>query len=190
MNKKLVTLFISLLLISIVVTGTLAYFTHESKPVHNVITTGDVHIELIEKTLINGVEEDFKDVSGVFPGQSVSKRVRVENKDKDASNDAWVRIYVKPAITLKDKTPGDPSVLSIDFDTANWTQQGDYWYYNHVLRAGATTPNLFENVTFTGEDMGNVYQGCTVTVTVRAEAVQSANNTNSALTAGGWPTAN
>ena len=187
MNKKLVTLFISLLLISVVVTGTLAYFTKESDPVHNVITTGNVDIKLIEKTLINGVEEDFEDVSGVMPGQSVSKRVRVENT---GSGDAWVRIYVKPAIELKDKTPGDPSVLSIDFDTANWTQQGDYWYYNHVLTTGATTPNLFENVTFTGEDMGNVYQGSTVTVTVRAEAVQSANNTNSALTAGGWPTAN
>lgn len=188
MNKKLVTLFISLLLISVVVTGTLAYFTRVSEPVHNVITTGDVDIALIEKALNDkGEEVPFENVEGVMPGQSVSKRVRVENT---GSGDAWVRIYVKPAITLKDKTPGDPSVLSIDFDTANWTQQGDYWYYNHVLKAGATTPNLFENVTFTGEDMGNVYQGSTVTVTVRAEAVQSANNTNSALTAGGWPTAN
>ena len=189
MNKKLVTLFISLLLISVVVTGTLAYFTRVSEPVHNVITTGNVDIKLIEMTLVDGEEKGYptKPVEGVMPGQSVSKRVRVENT---GSGDAWVRVYVKPAITLKDKTPGDPSVLSIDFDTANWTQRGDYWYYNHVLKAGATTPNLFENVTFTGEDMGNVYQGCTVTVTVRAEAVQSANNTNSALTAGGWPTAN
>ena len=189
MNKKLVTLFISLLLISIVVTGTLAYVPQVSDPVHNVITTGDVDITLIEKTLINGVEEDFKDVSGVFPGQSVSKRVRVQNKN--TSNDAWVRIYVKPAITLKDNTPGDPSVLSIDYNTTDWTQQGDYWYYNHVLTTGATTPNLFENVTFTGEDMGNVYQGCTVTVTVRAEAVQSANNDEHGATGAlGWPTAN
>ena len=190
MNKKLVTLFISLLLISIVVTGTLAYVPQVSDPVHNVITTGDVDIALIEKALNDkGEEVPFENVEGVMPGQSVSKRVRVENT---GSGDAWVRIYVKPGITLKDGTPGDPSVLSIDFDTANWTQQGDYWYYNRVLEAeaGATTPNLFENVTFAGEDMDNIYQGSTVTVTVRAEAVQSANNTNSALTAGGWPTAN
>lgn len=47
---------------------------------------------------------------------------------------------------------------------------------------------VFTTVTFDGT-MDNLYQNCTTTISVAAQATQSANNGTSALTATGWPEA-
>lgn len=61
--------------------GTLAYFTSENTA-HNVITSGGVNIEVVEKTQgKDGVLVDFpkEGVRGVMPGSDVSKIVSVKN---------------------------------------------------------------------------------------------------------------
>ena len=47
---------------------------------------------------------------------------------------------------------------------------------------------LFTTVTFDAA-MGNAYQNSTATVSVRADAVQTANNGAAVLEAAGWPAA-
>ena len=74
MKKKILALAMVAMFTSIIASGTLAYFTAEEK-VHNVITSGGVDIELVEKTKGNdGVEVDFPSdgIHGVIPGTSVS----------------------------------------------------------------------------------------------------------------------
>ena len=166
--------------------GTLAYFSAEERA-HNVITTGGVGIELyewadLEKTV------PFEDASGVMPGESVVKVAEVAN---DGQAPVWVRVKADVDVELADgaEAPeGDlAGVISIDFDIEKWTLQDGWWHYNEILAAGETTAPLFQHVTFDGPGMGNAYQGCTVTVDVYAQAVQSDNNGSSALEAAGWP---
>ena len=82
----------------------------------------------------------------------------------------------------------DLSLVKLNINTEKWTEADGYYYYNEVLKPGETTAPLFTTVTFDGT-MDNLYQNCTTTISVAAQATQSANNGTSALTATGWPEA-
>lgn len=168
--------------------GTLAYFTAEERA-HNVITTGNIDIELVETT--NQTDEEgnplpFENMDGVMPGTEASKIVQVKNT---GGNTAYVRVRVDKVIELVQGTEGEanPELITLNFNTEKWTQQDGYFYYNETLESGEMTEPLFTTVSFAGE-MDNLYQGSTVKVDVTAFAVQADNNGVGALEANGWPT--
>ena len=184
-KRKLFSLAVIAMCLSIVGTGTLAYFT-DSTTAHNVITTGNIDIELIE-TKADG--STFTDVIGVMPGTSVSKIVEVKNVGDNA---AWVRVNVDKEINLRSGEAGDADAyLSIDYNTGNgdtqWTKDGSYYYYNQALAPSEKTSPLFREVLFSA-NMGNEYQNSTAQVYVYAQATQVDNNGTGALDAAGWPT--
>jgi len=179
------------LIVALMAYGTVAMFSGEAH-VTNVITTGTVSIQLND--LLEGVEATDDDgdgistatLSGVMPGQPVSKVVSITN---DGSEPAWVRIDLEKAIQM---APGvnaqpDTSLLHIQFDTQNWTEKDGYYYYNKALEPTQTTEPLFQVVKFS-ETMGNDYQNCTATIDVCGQAVQVKNNGASVMDADGWPT--
>ena len=183
---KIAALCTVLACLSIVASGTLAYFT-ASETAHNVITSGGVDIRLHEFSE-RGNEElvPWQDVDGVMPGAEISKIVTVENT---GASDAWVRVKVDKTIILADGDKGNPEVMKLDIKDAFWTEQDGYYYYNDPLAPGETTPPLFTIVTFDPK-MGNEYQGSTAHIDVKADAVQVANNPvegNNVLDAQGWP---
>ena len=174
-KKKLFVMMALVIVIAILGTGTLAYFTTKAV-VHNVITSGGVKIEL-EETMLNDKKEEVPFVSqeGVMPGQEVSKIVRVTNKDAKA----WVRIRVTEEI--KGGADSD-NVLSINYNLGTaptqWTRKGEWFYYNSPLENGETTDPLFKGVKLAGKEMDNDYQNATIEITVEAEGIQFANNEN------------
>lgn len=178
--------------LAVLASGSVAYFT-ASETAHNVITSGNVAIDLQELT--NRMDEagnpiPFENPTGVMPGAEVSKIVQVENT---GDNPVWVRIAVEKAIDLvlpEGAEPVEPdlSLIVLDLNTADWTEQDGYYYYNKPLNPGETTVPLFTTVTF-DKTMGNAYQNCTAAVSVKADAVQTANNGAAVLEAAGWPAA-
>ena len=182
---KIVALCTVLACLSIVASGTLAYFTAQ-ETAHNVITSGGVAIQLIEQTRNeDGSLGPWENMEDVMPGAVVSKEVTVKNTGASA---AWVRVSVTKTITLARGVQGtpDPSLLVLNINTTDWTEQGGYYNYNHSLLPGETTKPLFETVTFAPE-MGNMYQNSKAEIEVKADAVQVANNGASATVAAGWP---
>lgn len=179
MKKKLLSLALMTVFVSLMALGTAAYFNAEGRAT-NVITTGNVKVELLEWA-DDAKTEKFKDVTGVMPGASVTKIVEVKNTGVGA---AWVRVQVTKAINMEDP---DLSLIVIDFDEESWTQGEDgWWYCNAPLEAGGTTAPLFKHVSFEGK-MNNDYQNRTTTVTVQVQAVQTANNGKTVFEAKGWP---
>ena len=174
MKKKLLLISLVVICAALFVTGSLAYFTAEDTA-HNVITTGNVDIQVVE-TMVNedGDEVEFpgEGIDGVMPGTSVSKIVRLENIGK---SDAWVRIKVDLAAKSADGSELDKGIVTPDYDTETWTYGGGYYYYNEILKPGDLTTALFENVTF-DKDMGNEYKSGEISVIINAYAVQSDNN--------------
>ncbi len=165
--------------------GTLAFYTAEERT-HNVITTGDVDIELHEWADEDETVEFPEDgVSGVTPGTKVTKIVEVENT---GNSPAWVRIILDVKALSSDGTTAlSADQFELDFDTEHWTKGDDgYWYYNRALEPGETTEPLFTGVTF-ADSMGDDYQGSKITIGVAAQAVQTANNGDTVLEAAGWP---
>ena len=185
MKEKILLIAGMCICFAISIAGTVAYFTAEEKA-HNVITTGSIDIELqewadTEKTI------PFKDVDGIMPGMSVLKIVEVENTGK---SDAYVRVKIDKGITLSHGTTGtaDTELIKITFNSADWTLDNGYYYYNKILKAGETSEPVMTAVTF-DTTMGNLYQGSGATVEVKAFATQVANNGTSALEADpkSWP---
>lgn len=186
MKRKIFSWAVIVICLSLIGFGTLAYFT-AGDVAHNVITSGDIDIEINEWADANKTVAFPEDgVIGVMPGAAVTKIVEVKNT---GHNDAYVRVSVEQMIELAsgDKDQAANSPLRIDFNNAAWTLGDDgYYYYNEALKAGETTAPLFTTVRF-DKDMGNEYQNSTAKIDVKAYAVQVANNGSSVAEAAGWP---
>ena len=184
MKKKILLAAAVVICLTIAVSGTLAYFTFEDTA-HNVITSGGVSIEVVEKTKGEGeTEVDFpkEGITGVMPGTEVSKIVSVRNT---GNSEAWVRVKVNATIkSAEDKDlPSDVMTYTVSGD---WTKEGDYYYYKEKVPAGESTSILFDTVKFDPE-MGNEYQNCRANIVISAQAVQTANNGTTVMDAQGWP---
>ena len=185
MKRKLLIVSVLAILVAVTAAGTLAYFT-DTGTAHNVITTGNVDIELKEWA-DEAREQPFEDKTGVMPGMEVTKIVEVKNTGTGA---AFLRLYVETEVYSAKGQKMDPKhkPVSLNFNDTEWTysESDGYYYYNRALEPGKTTEPLFTTVTF-DPLMGNEYQNATAHVKVIAYAVQSANNGDSPQAAKGWP---
>lgn len=195
MKKKYLIAVAALLVLSMAVGGTLAYFTSK-KVVHNVITTSGVDIDLVEwqDPDGDGKLEPYPDAPlSAMPGTKISKIVTIENNQADAYIRARFEIVVTGADgKVMDLTQEELSrVITVTMPSGSGWQQkaGDntWWYYVNSVATDEATEALFTEVVFDGPNMGNEYQNCTVEVIVYAEGVQTANNGATALEAAGWP---
>ena len=189
MKKKLIAAALLVMGIAILSAGTIAYFT-SATTAHNVITSGGVDIVLEE-----WMDEDCTtpyptdEAVPVMPGQSITKIVTVRNTDADAYVRAQFHITVLGADGDKinpEDLPNLDKAIVIECG-ADWELKDGWYYYADPLKVGEVTPALFSEVVFDGPNMTNEYQNCTVTVDVIAQAVQAANNGDSAMDAQGWP---
>ena len=143
----------------------------------------DINIKIeLNETGADG--KPFKNASGVLPGAQIKKIVTVKNVSDNA---CWVRLAVNKAISLAEgvSTAPDLSLVSLDINREDWCERDGFYYYKHPLEAGQTTVPLFTTVSF-DTAMDDSYKRGTAEITVRAQAVQYANNGASALNAVGW----
>lgn len=186
MKKKIFVCAFLVACISIMVYGTVAYFTYEDTAT-NVITMGNIKIELQEFAIPKdgGDPIPFQDAIDVLPGTGVSKIVRVENV---GAQPAWIRICVAKTILLAQGVSGDVdlSLVTYDLNTQYWIEKDGYYYYKDVLNPGEMSQPLFTEVSFS-PDMGNMYQQSKAIIKVDAQATQVANNGATVFEAAGWP---
>jgi predicted ribosomally synthesized peptide with SipW-like signal peptide len=160
-----------MLAVLLVAGGTLAWFTDTVDPVINSFTAGTVDIELHD-VVYNEQEElvPFEAITNVNPGDTEEKIVYVENV---GSKRAFVRVKLTPEFVGMEEADYE----LVDYPILNgWILHTDGWYYYpYEVAAGASTPNIIEEVIFAGANMGNEYQGVEFTLTVEAEAIQVTN---------------
>ena len=180
MKRKIIGISLIVAMLSLVVCGTLAYFTDQGTA-HNVITSGGISIELLEwADAEKKVEFPEDGISNVMPGTEVIKILEVKNTANDT---AYIRVSVDTEISVEN---ADLSFIGIDFNNTDWTYKDGFYYYNSPLASGEISVPLFTKVSFS-KDMGNAYQYSTVNIDAAAYAVQIANNGTNALDAEGWP---
>ena len=184
MTRKKSLLIISFSLIAIaMIGGTSAYYSTTGRA-QNIIATSGVSVEILETAIDDtGHVSPFQNIVDAHPGETYSKIPQVHNIDEGS---AWVRIHISTTAE-KDGTPlpVPADALTMDFNTSDWTQSGDYYYYNTTLDAGELTPPIFTNVVINPE-LPDEYQSAVFSLTVTTEAVQAANNGTTPLNAGGW----
>jgi len=179
---KIFTVALVAVLLSFMGQSTQAFYTTVGKAT-NVVTSGNVRL-LIHETTDQGKEFPREGVY-VMPGDIVSKRVTVES---DCDHPFYLRVKVLYGIDSQDLSSED--CFKLDIDPTNWVYNDGWYYYAGIVQPGETTPEIFSHVEIVGSKVDNRYIGKTLTLTVKAQAVQSENNPladGKVYTASGWP---
>lgn len=165
-GKKPLIALIVLLLVG-VMGVTFAYFTEE-ETFRNVfkITDGGYKTE---------ITEEFVSPDPWLPGQTVSKKVYVNNTGdipvvaRISYDEVW------SSSSLTGKLSNGESVAVIKFaNTSDWTKSGNYYYYNKVLNPGQKTTSFIESVTLNENlDLSSDYIGASYTLNIHVETIQS-----------------
>ena len=169
-------------LVSLINPLTLAYYQVVGQTT-NVITSGNLELIINEMT-DQGTPFPEEGVY-VVPGDVVSKKVSVSN---NCDHPFYVR--VKPIYGVEgEELPAD-ECFKVNINEEYWEYHDGWYYYKAILDPYATTPFIFSHVEIVGDKVDNRYIGKTLTLTVRAQMVQSDNNPlidDKIYTASGWP---
>ena len=189
MKKKILYIAAIVICLSLITGGTYAYFT-TSDTARNVITSGGVGIQIVEQQMVNGTAQPYPNQPiPVLPATEVSKIVSVQSLEQIA----WIRANY--TVTVYDAEGEEMDIpdeelkraIIIKNSSTNWTEKDGWWYYDTAIGSNGLTAPLIEEVEFSGPDMDNKYQLCTMIIEVNAEAVQKANNGTTVWEALGWP---
>ncbi len=162
--------------------GTLAYYSTVGKAT-NVITSGNISLA-IHETTDTGAEFP-KDGVYVVPGSVVSKQVSVENV---CEHPFYLRVKMVYGANSASLNPSECFKLNIN--TEKWLYYDGWYYYCVVLNPGQTTEYVFSQVEIIGSTINSNNIGDTLSLTVKAQAVQSENNpleNDNIFSAQGWP---
>ena len=169
-------------LMAFISTSTLAYYSTVGKAT-NVVTSGNIQF-IIHETTDQGKEFPREGVY-IVPGDIVSKKVSIEN---DCNHPFYLRVKMVYGVDSQELTSEDCFKLNINEEY--WDFYDGWYYYKEVVDPGKTTPDVFSHVEIVGSKVDNDYLGKTLTLTVKAQAVQSENNPitdGNTYTASGWP---
>ena len=163
-------LFLFLLIFSVGLTASAAWKVRSFT--YNKITTPTFGMNIVEK--YDPPEE------GIFPGQSVEKKVQIRN---EGTTESLVRVDLTKRIGDYDENDKfvddlqlDVSKITLNTNTEDWVQLSDGWYYyKKPLKEGElTTPLLYDFDL--PSDLGNEYRNKHIQIIVNAESVQYLNN--------------
>lgn len=146
MKKAIIISFLVLLFISFFSLSN-SYFT-DTKEKDNKVTIGNNDIKIIET---------FNEPDDYIINKTYTKTVQFQNI---GNVDCYVRAIVVPS--------NSDMVSSMNFDTSNWSKNGDYYYYSKALKPNESTSQLLKSVT-----IANVEDPLAFEVYVYVESVQS-----------------
>ena len=149
----------------------------------NVVTSGSIRFFIHEST-DQGTAFPQEGVY-IVPGDVVSKQVKIES---DCDHPFYLRVKIVYGVNSQELPAEDCFKLNIN--EQYWQYHDGWYYYMGVVEPGATTPHVFSHVEIVGAKVDNRYIGKTLTLTVKAQAVQSENNPitdGDPSTAFGWP---
>lgn len=162
--------------------NTLTYYQTIGKAT-NVVTSGNIRF-IIHETTAQGKEFPKEGVY-IIPGDIVSKKVTIES---DCEHPFYLRVKMIYGIDSKELSTEDCFKLNIN--TEYWELYDGWYYYKGIVNPKETTPDVFSQVEIVGSEMDIGYLGKTLSLTVKAQAVQTENNPISdgnTYTASGWP---
>ena len=169
-------------LMTFISTSTLAYYSTVGKAT-NVVTSGNIQFIIHEMT--DQGKEFPKEGVYIVPGDVVSKKVSIEN---DCNHPFYLRVKMVYGVDSQELTSEDCFKLNINEEY--WELHDGWYYYKGIVEPGKSTPDVFSHVEIVGSKVDNDYLGKTLTLTVKAQAVQSENNPitdGNTYTASGWP---
>lgn len=145
-----------LLLLTCIIGSTVAYLTEKTPEVENTFTAAVPADPEIQETFDGGTKSDvFVKLNGGDGSYFVRAAVVISLQDDSGNTVAQVPVS------------GTDYTISMGSD---WTQNGNYWYYNSPVAAGEATTNLINSCTTLNEEYKLV-------VEILAQTIQSVPTT-------------
>ena len=179
---KIFVVALAAMLMAFIGTSTLAYYQTVGKAT-NVVTSGNIQF-VIHETTDQGKEFPKEGVY-IVPGDIVSKKVSIES---DCEHPFYLRVKMVYGVDSQELSSEDCFKLNINEE--HWELHDGWYYYKGIVEPDETTPDVFTHVEIVGSKVDNDYLGKTLSLTVKAQAVQSENNPitdGETYTASGWP---
>ena len=160
-RKWMIPLLTGIFAASLIIGITTAYFS-DSAAVSPDITAGTVVIDL---------SESFNPPTNWQAGETTPKGILIKNM---GNKRAYIRVRVA-GVWQKDgaDTALDINNVQVTNNSSDWVLSGGYYYYKHVLNAGATTSPLNLSVKLLSKD--EKYDGHTFMLKAYSQAVQATN---------------
>lgn len=180
-KRRMAVLSLAVILTALFTQPSLAYYTTIGRAT-NVVTSGDIQLAIHER-MGNGVFPE----NGVFviPGDKVEKEVTIQNV---CSHPFWLRVKLVKGSNSAEVSPEALQILDLNLE--DWEVREDgYYYYKRALLPNETTAPLIKSVQIEGSLIDQHDVGTALTLTVKAEAVQSEHNAAVPWQASGWPQA-
>lgn len=188
MNKEITIIVLLIIMICLfVITATIA-FTTRTTITNNIITFGNLKMELIHRTLNEKNEEvDVNNNANIdiTYNSTVSRIVRIKNI---GNHSFFVRISIDIIGIDENKNQFNANnLVSYNWNTEDWIYKDGYYYYRKELKGNETTSNLMTQIKFDINNITSNYPNGEFKININAEAVQAENNEKEVLNVVGWP---
>lgn len=191
MNKKKLTwIAAASVLLMCCAAPTIAFLTKQ-KETDNIITFGNVRLQLHETTLDQNNQEvafDENAQADITHNNTLSRIVRVENV---GSQPIYLRVALSMSGTSEEGTTFQADdYVSYALNDEDWTYNDEdgWYYYNTELAPDITSEELMTEVIFTNiNEITSKYPGSEFKLNIDAQGVQSKNNGSDVTKAQGWP---
>lgn len=188
-KKKYIAMGLLSITISIVAVGyTVSSFTSKDTVINN-FKVADLGIKIYEKDENwNEANGNWEDNEGNWSeegkesslGGTITKKVKVKNIN---TADAFIRVTLHPRWVDENGEPwmGDTGNIKFNLnESSNWTdkEEDGYYYYKPLVKSGEFTNELLREVqlNINDENFKNRYEGKTLIIDVKAEAVVAVPN--------------
>ena len=188
MSKKtyLIILLLVILCLLFILTTT-AFFIY-SKTANNIITFGNIKMQLLQTTLDqNGLEKNVNNNENfnITHSSTVSRRIKVKNIGK---HDIFLRISLKmTGINEYNQEFDADDLVKYSLNTEDWINKEGWYYYKKIIKQEEVTSNLITEISFDINNITTNYSKGNFRFDVEAQTVQAENNADNILDVVGWP---
>ena len=152
----------------------------------NVITFGNVKVQLINHTLDeNGKEVEVKDgKEELLIYVDVSRIIKVKNV---CNHPVYVRVKLNTTGKKNQEIFPAEDYVNYKFADEKWREKDGWIYYTDVLEPNKTTEDLMRGIEFDVNRLTSEYAGSDIEFKAEVQAVQSENNSKNVFAVEGWP---
>lgn len=185
MNKNIKKYKWSLLtILCLMVLSSSAFFINKMRT-DNVITFGNIKIQLINHTLDeHGNEIEVKDEEEILRNEDVSRIIKAKNV---CNYPAYVRIKLNMLGQDDTEFFQAEDYVKYNFADNKWQEKDGWFYYTSILEPNKTTEDLMRGIQFDIDKLTADHAGSDISFKIHLQAVQSKNNADDIFEVKGWP---
>ena len=188
LKKRIMIIFLLTIIIVLISIASIVAFISRSTIAKNIITFGNLKMQLIETTLDENnqeVEVDNNENLNITNMPNLSRIVKVKNL---GNHDFYARVSLK--IIGKDSNNQEIDVtkyVSYNLNTEDWIYKDGWYYYKKIVKQNEYTSSLITEINFDVNSITSKLSDGTIKLDIDAEAVQAENNAENVLDVLGWP---